>query len=78
MLADYDMAYEMRYVALRYFNAAGASPSRDIGEDHDPESHLIPLVLKLRRAYAGRLPSMVLIMLLQTVPVCVIMFMSAT
>ena len=46
MLADYDMAYEMRYVALRYFNAAGASPSRDIGEDHDPESHLIPLVLK--------------------------------
>ena len=42
MLADYDMAYEMRYVALRYFNAAGASPSRDIGEDHDPESHLIP------------------------------------
>ena len=44
MLADYDMAYEMRYVALRYFNAAGASPSRDIGEDHDPESHLIPLV----------------------------------
>ena len=46
MLADYDMAYEMRYVALRYFNAAGASPSRDIGEDHDPESHLIPLVFK--------------------------------
>ncbi len=46
MLADYDMAYDMRYVALRYFNAAGASPTRDIGEDHNPESHLIPLVLK--------------------------------
>ncbi|MDO4178817.1 MAG: UDP-glucose 4-epimerase GalE [Phascolarctobacterium sp.] len=46
MLADYDMAYEMRYVALRYFNAAGASPTRDIGEDHNPESHLIPLILK--------------------------------
>lgn len=46
MLADYDMAYDMRYAALRYFNAAGASPSRDIGEDHSPESHLIPLVLK--------------------------------
>lgn len=46
MLKDYDMAYDMRYVALRYFNAAGASPARDIGEDHNPESHLIPLVLK--------------------------------
>lgn len=46
MLADYDMAYEMRYVALRYFNAAGASLSGKIGEDHNPESHLIPLVLK--------------------------------
>lgn len=46
MLADYDMAYEMRYVALRYFNAAGASASGKIGEDHNPESHLIPLVLK--------------------------------
>lgn len=78
MLADYDMAYEMRYVALRYFNAAGASPSRDIGEDHDPESHLIPLVLKTAQGVRRQLPSMVLIMLLQTVPVCVIMFMSAT
>lgn len=46
MLADYDMAYEMRYVALRYFNAAGAAPEGNIGEDHSPESHLIPLVLK--------------------------------
>lgn len=46
MLGDYDMAYDFRYVALRYFNAAGASPTRDIGEDHSPESHLIPLILK--------------------------------
>lgn len=46
MLTDYDMAYEMRYVALRYFNAAGAAPEGNIGEDHSPESHLIPLVLK--------------------------------
>ncbi len=46
MMADYDMAYDMRYVALRYFNAAGASPTLDIGEDHNPESHLIPLILK--------------------------------
>lgn len=46
MLSDYDMAYEMRYVALRYFNAAGASADGHIGEDHSPETHLIPLVLK--------------------------------
>lgn len=46
MLADYDMAYDMHYVALRYFNAAGASFSCDIGEDHSPETHLIPLILK--------------------------------
>lgn len=46
MLADYDMAYGMRYTALRYFNAAGASYKHSIGEDHMPESHLIPLILK--------------------------------
>lgn len=46
MLADYDHAYDMRYVALRYFNAAGASFAYDIGEDHSPESHLLPLILK--------------------------------
>jgi len=38
---------EFRYVALRYFNAAGAHPSAEIGEAHDPESHLIPLVLQV-------------------------------
>ena len=46
MLKDYAMAYDMRYVALRYFNAAGASLMADIGEDHHPETHLIPLILK--------------------------------
>lgn len=46
MLADYAMAYGFSYVALRYFNAAGASPAGGIGEDHHPESHLIPLILQ--------------------------------
>lgn len=46
MLADYARAYDMNYVALRYFNAAGASLTSDIGEDHSPESHLLPLILK--------------------------------
>jgi UDP-glucose-4-epimerase GalE len=45
-LADYARAYGWGYAALRYFNAAGASPAGDLGEDHDPETHLIPLVLQ--------------------------------
>jgi len=44
ILADYDGAYKLKFVALRYFNASGATPER--GERHDPEPHLIPLVLK--------------------------------
>lgn len=43
---DYTAAYGLRYIALRYFNAAGAAPDGSIGESHNPESHLIPLVLK--------------------------------
>jgi UDP-glucose 4-epimerase len=46
-LADYARAYGFAYAALRYFNAAGASPSGEIGEDHDPETHLIPIVLQV-------------------------------
>ena len=45
-MADFDRAYGMRYVALRYFNAAGAHKSGEIGEAHDPESHLIPVILQ--------------------------------
>lgn len=45
-LTDYAKAYGFGCAALRYFNAAGASPDGDIGEDHDPESHLIPIVLQ--------------------------------
>lgn len=46
-LADYAHAYGFAYAALRYFNAAGAKPDGSIGEDHDPESHLIPIVLQV-------------------------------
>ncbi|HZY86728.1 MAG TPA: UDP-glucose 4-epimerase GalE [Gemmataceae bacterium] len=45
-LADYAAAYGLGYAALRYFNAAGASPAGGIGEDHEPETHLIPLALQ--------------------------------
>lgn len=46
ILEDFRAAYGLEYVALRYFNAAGADPEGEIGEEHDPETHLIPLVLK--------------------------------
>jgi UDP-arabinose 4-epimerase len=52
MLEDFGRAYGLRWTALRYFNAAGADRSADIGEAHDPESHLIPRVLDA--AIAGR------------------------
>jgi len=45
ILAEYDRAYGLKSVSLRYFNASGADPSGTIGEDHSPEHHLIPLVL---------------------------------
>ncbi|WP_051273583.1 UDP-glucose 4-epimerase GalE [Desulfotruncus alcoholivorax] len=46
ILGWYERAYGLRYVSLRYFNAAGADPDGRIGEDHDPETHLIPLVMQ--------------------------------
>lgn len=55
ILEDAARAYGLRSVALRYFNAAGASPDGDIGECHDPETHLIPNVL---RAALGRGPGL--------------------
>jgi len=47
MLSDFDSAYGLKYVSLRYFNAAGADASGKIGERHNPETHLIPLILKV-------------------------------
>jgi UDP-glucose 4-epimerase len=47
ILDDYDSAYGLRSVCLRYFNAAGADPEGELGERHDPESHLIPLLLQV-------------------------------
>ncbi len=44
IMSDYDRSFHLRFVALRYFNAAGATPER--GERHEPETHLVPLVLK--------------------------------
>lgn len=52
-LDDYDRAYGLRSVSLRYFNAAGAHPEALLGERHEPETHLVPLVLQ---AASGRRP----------------------
>ncbi len=46
ILKDFSRAYGLQFVAFRYFNAAGADPDGKLGEDHDPETHLIPLVLQ--------------------------------
>lgn len=47
ILSDYDSAYGLKHVCLRYFNAAGADPDGDIGEWHTPETHLIPRILEV-------------------------------
>ena len=51
VLKDYSDAYGLKYASLRYFNAAGADPDGEVGELHDPETHLIPLILDVA---AGR------------------------
>jgi UDP-glucose 4-epimerase len=53
VLADYERAYGLKSVCLRYFNAAGADPDGQLGERHEPETHLIPLILQ---AASGRRP----------------------
>ena len=47
MLRAYAAAFDLGFVSLRYFNVAGADPAGEIGEDHDPETHLVPLVLQV-------------------------------
>ena len=51
----YGAAYGLRWLPLRYFNAAGTDPDGEIGENHEPETHLIPLIRALRSAAARRI-----------------------
>ena len=53
MLEDFDRAYGLKSICLRYFNAAGADPDGELGECHEPETHLIPLILQVS---SGRRP----------------------
>jgi UDP-glucose 4-epimerase len=55
LLQDYELAYGLRSVCLRYFNAAGAQPDASLGERHDPETHLIPLAIKAALGQGGAL-----------------------
>jgi UDP-arabinose 4-epimerase len=55
ILRWYSQAYDLRYAALRYFNAAGADPDGEVGEDHDPETHLIPLAIAAALGERGAL-----------------------
>lgn len=55
ILMDYAAAYDIRSVSLRYFNAAGADPGGELGEAHDPETHLIPLVLETAAGFRAHI-----------------------
>jgi len=55
MIQDFAVAHKLKFAMLRYFNASGADPDNQIGEDHNPETHLIPLALD---AAAGRRPNL--------------------
>ena len=55
ILQDYQAAYGIRHGILRYFNAAGADPEGDVGERHDPETHLVPLAIKAALGQGGPL-----------------------
>jgi len=55
ILDDLDSANGLKSVCLRYFNAAGADPDGDLGEDHNPETHLIPLILNAARVEDNKL-----------------------
>ena len=55
MIQSYHRAYGLSYVTLRYFNASGADPSGEIGEEHDPETHLIPIALECAAGLRDRM-----------------------
>lgn len=55
MIQSYHKAYDLTYITLRYFNASGADVSGEIGEEHDPETHLIPIALAAAAGLRGRM-----------------------
>lgn len=55
MMSAYSHAHDLRFVSLRYFNAAGADPEARIGESHEPETHIIPIVLQVANGMRGQM-----------------------
>ncbi len=55
MIQSYHNAYGLKYITLRYFNASGADPSGEIGEEHDPETHLIPIAMQAAAGLRGKM-----------------------
>ena len=75
MMDDFGRAHRIKSARLRYFNAAGADPSAEIGEDHDPETHLIPLVLDAASGRRANVTCLEQIIRRRMVRPCVTMFM---
>lgn len=76
MLTDYSVAYDLRYVALRYFNASGADIDGEIGETHDPETHLIPRAMMAAAGASTFWKSTAMITIHRMAPASAITFMS--
>lgn len=68
-------AHNLRFVSLRYFNACGAHPNGRIGEAHNPETHLIPLILQVRMERESIFPFLEMIMIRKMVLVSETIFM---
>jgi len=78
ILKDCDAAYGLKYHSLRYFNAAGADPEGDVGEKHDPETHLIPLILDVAAAKSKDIKIFAMTTPPRTGPVSGTIYMSPT
>ena len=73
-----DKAYGIKYVPLRYFNVAGAKPDGSIGEDHGPETHLLPIILQVAQGVREKIMILVMTTTLLMVQMFVTMFTHLT
>ena len=69
-----DRAYGIKFVPLRYFNVVGAKPDGSIGEDHSPETRLLPIILQVAQGVREKIMILVMIITRQMVPMCAIMY----
>ena len=69
---------QVKYVPLRYFNVAGAKPDGSIGEDHGPETHLLPIILQVAQGVREKIMILETTTILQMVPMFVTMYIHST